>query len=80
MLITADHGNAEQMVDPISGGPHTSHTINPVPFVLVDEQAAKYTLREGGSLRDLSPTILAMLGLQQPKEMSGQDLRVLRGS
>ncbi len=79
MLITADHGNAEQMVDPGSGGPHTSHTTNPVPFVLVDEQARRYTLREGGSLRDLSPTILAMLNLEKPREMSGEDLRVLLG-
>ncbi len=79
MLITADHGNAEQMVDPVSGGPHTSHTTNPVPFVLVDENAGQYTLRDGGSLRDLSPTILGMLGLEQPREMSGTDLRVLLG-
>ncbi len=76
MLITADHGNAEQMVDPVSGGPHTSHTTNPVPLILLDEQAANYNLREGGSLRDLSPTILAMLGLEQPREMSGHDLRI----
>ncbi len=76
MLITADHGNAEQMVDFVAGGPHTSHTTNPVPCILVDEDAANYTLREGGSLRDLSPTILAMLGLDQPREMSGHDLRV----
>ncbi len=79
MLITADHGNAEQMVDPGSGGPHTSHTTNPVPFLLLDENADRYTLREGGSLRDLSPTILGLLGLQKPKEMTGEDLRVLRG-
>ncbi|RRA49718.1 2,3-bisphosphoglycerate-independent phosphoglycerate mutase [Acidipila sp. EB88] len=79
MLITADHGNAEQMVDPVSGGPHTSHTTNPVPFILVDEQASEYTLREGGSLRDLSPTILGLLGLDQPREMSGSDLRVRKG-
>jgi 2,3-bisphosphoglycerate-independent phosphoglycerate mutase len=76
MLITADHGNAEMLVDPGSGGPHTAHTTNPVPFILVSENAAKYRLREGGSLRDISPTILSMLGLEQPKEMSGADLRV----
>ena len=80
MLITADHGNAELMVDPVSGGPHTSHTTNPVPLVLVDEQAGRYSLREGGSLRDLSPTILALLGIDKPREMSGEDLRVLRTS
>ena len=76
MLITADHGNAEQMVDLVSGGPHTSHTTNPVPFILVDEHASDYSLREGGSLRDLSPTILAMLGIDKPREMTGHDLRL----
>jgi 2,3-bisphosphoglycerate-independent phosphoglycerate mutase len=76
MLITADHGNAELLVDPVSGGPHTAHTTNPVPFVLVSEDAAKYRLREGSSLRDISPTVLAMLGLEQPAEMSGADLRL----
>ncbi len=76
MLITADHGNAEQMVDPGAGGPHTSHTTNPVPFILLDEQAREYRLREGGSLRDLSPTILGMLGVEKPREMTGQDLRI----
>ncbi len=76
MLITADHGNAEMLVDPGSGGPHTAHTTNPVPFILVSEDAKQYRLRDGGSLRDISPTILAMLGLEQPKEMSGGDLRI----
>lgn len=76
MLITADHGNAEQMVDPASGGPHTSHTTNPVPLIYLAEDAQHYTLRNDGSLRDLSPTILALLHLDQPKEMSGSDLRV----
>ena len=78
MLITADHGNAEQMVDPVSGGPHTSHTTNPVPCILVDEHAARYTLRNGGSLRDLSPTLLGLLGLELPGDMTGQDLRIAR--
>lgn len=76
LLITADHGNAEQMIDPGSGGPHTSHTTNPVPFVLVGEDAHRFSLREGGSLRDLSPTILALLGLEKPREMTGEDLRM----
>jgi 2,3-bisphosphoglycerate-independent phosphoglycerate mutase len=80
MLITADHGNAEMMKDPLSGGPHTSHTTNPVPCILVSEDAGTYKLREDGSLRDLSPTILGMLGLDQPREMSGSDLRILRGA
>jgi 2,3-bisphosphoglycerate-independent phosphoglycerate mutase len=76
MLITADHGNAEMMVDPASGGPHTSHTTNPVPVILVSDDADKYRLRDGGSLRDISPTLLALLGLDKPARMTGGDLRV----
>jgi len=76
MLITADHGNAEMMIDPVSGGPHTYHTTNPVPFIVVSEDAGKFTLKTGGSLRDISPTILGMLGLPEPKEMTGKDLRM----
>jgi len=72
-MITADHGNAETMIDPITKGPHTYHTTNPVPFILVNE--AKTPLRQGGALQDISPTILAYLGEKQPKEMSGKDLR-----
>jgi 2,3-bisphosphoglycerate-independent phosphoglycerate mutase len=76
MLITADHGNAEMMVDPVSGGPHTAHTTNPVPFLYVAEDSQKYTLRPDGSLRDISPTILGILGLDQPGQMTGGDMRV----
>ena len=76
MLITADHGNAEMMVDPETGGPHTYHTTNPVPFVVVAENAKLFQLKSGGSLRDISPTILAMIGAPEPKEMTGSDLRV----
>ena len=75
-LITADHGNAEQMVDPVTGGPHTAHTTNPVPMIYVGEDANKYTLRADGSLRDISPTLINLLGLHLPKEMTGGDLRV----
>jgi 2,3-bisphosphoglycerate-independent phosphoglycerate mutase len=75
MLITADHGNAELMIDPGTGGPHTSHTTNPVPVILVSDDAGSYQLREGGSLRDISPTLLGMLGLEKPGRMSGGDLR-----
>jgi 2,3-bisphosphoglycerate-independent phosphoglycerate mutase len=75
MLITADHGNAEMMVDPVTGGPHTYHTTNPVPFILVAENSNRFKLKSGGSLRDISPTILGMLGLPEPKEMTGSDLR-----
>jgi len=79
MLITADHGNAEMMIDPATGGPHTAHTTNPVPFIVVAENTQQYGLRANGSLRDISPTILTMLGLPEPKEMTGQDLRVPKG-
>ena len=76
MLITADHGNAEMMIDPATGGPHTAHTTNPVPFIIVSENSQQFALRSDGSLRDISPTLLGMLGLPQPKEMTGLDLRV----
>jgi 2,3-bisphosphoglycerate-independent phosphoglycerate mutase len=75
LIITADHGNAELMVDPVSGGPHTAHTTNPVPFILISEDARDYRLRPDGSLRDISPLLLGMLGLQQPAQMTGNDLR-----
>src|ERR1700682_654213 len=75
MLITADHGNAEMMIDPVTGGPHTAHTTNPVPFIVMAEDAKQFTLKPNGSLRDISPTILGMLGIPQPKEMTGSDLR-----
>ena len=75
-LITADHGNAELMVDPVSGGPHTAHTTNPVPFIYIAEEAEHFRLRTDGSLRDISPTLLALLELGLPKEMTGGDLRV----
>lgn len=78
MLVTADHGNAELMIDPATGGPHTAHTTNPVPAILVGEDAGQFHLRKEGSLRDISPTLLAMLGIDQPKQMSGKDLRERR--
>ena len=73
-MITADHGNAETMIDPLTKGPHTYHTTNPVPFILVDE--THRPLRTGGALQDISPTILSFLGEKQPKEMTGRDLRL----
>jgi 2,3-bisphosphoglycerate-independent phosphoglycerate mutase len=76
-MITADHGNAEQMIDPKSGGPHTAHTTNPVPFHLIDEGSKGIKLREGGALEDVAPTILGFLGIEQPDEMTGRDLRTL---
>jgi 2,3-bisphosphoglycerate-independent phosphoglycerate mutase len=76
MLITADHGNAEMLIDPVTGGPHTAHTTNPVPFIVVSGEDNRFGLRSDGSLRDISPTVLSMLGIPQPKEMTGHDLRV----
>ena len=76
-LITADHGNAEQMIDPTTGSPHTAHTINPVPFHLIDEDSIGVKLREGGALEDIAPTMLALLGMGKPDEMTGRDLREL---
>ncbi len=87
MIVTADHGNAEQMIDPGSGGPQTAHTTNPVPFIVVAEDAVtpanfsgdirRFTLRPDGALQDIAPTMLALLGIPQPAEMTGHDLRVL---
>ena len=74
MIVTADHGNCEVMVDPVTGGPHTAHTLNPVPVVLVGGPAGA-TLRDG-RLADLAPTLLALMGLPQPPEMTGQSLIV----
>ena len=74
LLVTADHGNCEMMIDPVTGGPHTAHTTNPVPLLLLDERY-RGTLRPGGSLRDVGPTVLALLGLAQPDVMTGRDLR-----
>lgn len=76
MMVTADHGNAELMIDPATGGPHTAHTTNPVPFILVSDDARNFRLRTDGALQDISPTVLSVLGIPQPKEMTGHDLRV----
>jgi 2,3-bisphosphoglycerate-independent phosphoglycerate mutase len=78
LLVTADHGNAEMLIDPLTGGPHTAHTTNPVPFILISPDATPSDhaiLRPGGSLRDISPTILKLLHLDQPSEMTGENLQ-----
>ena len=75
MFICADHGNAEQLVDYETGVPFTAHTTNPVPFILVNYDKA-YTLREGGCLADIAPTLIEMMGMEQPKEMTGTSLLV----
>jgi 2,3-bisphosphoglycerate-independent phosphoglycerate mutase len=84
MIVTADHGNAEQMIDPETGGPQTAHTTNPVPFIVAAEHAVpaaghkgdarRFTLRPEGALQDIAPTMLGILGVAQPKEMTGSTL------
>jgi len=74
-IITADHGNAETMIDPAGGGPHTYHTTNPVPFICVTEND-KLKLASGGALRDIAPTMLGILGESAPADMTGHDLRI----
>jgi 2,3-bisphosphoglycerate-independent phosphoglycerate mutase len=88
MIVTADHGNAEQMIDPATGGPQTAHTTNPVPFIVVAEDAVpignfkgdarRFTLKPDGALQDIAPTMLSILGIPQPQEMTGHDLRIVR--
>lgn len=73
MIVTADHGNCELMVDPVTGGPHTAHTTNPVPVILVGGPKGAQ-LRAGGRLADLAPTLLQLMALPQPPEMSGKSL------
>src|SRR6266581_1796401 len=74
LLITADHGNCELMIDPTTDGPHTAHTTNPVPLLIVGDDAPP-RLRHGGALCDVGPTVLRMLGIEPPPEMTGRDLR-----
>jgi 2,3-bisphosphoglycerate-independent phosphoglycerate mutase len=76
MIITADHGNAEMMIDPETGGPHTAHTTNPVPLIIVSEDDKRFGLRTDGALQDISPTVLGLVGIPQPSEMTGHDLRI----
>ncbi len=74
-LVTADHGNAEHMVDLETGGPYTAHTVNPVPLILADPQERGAVLKNDRALEDVAPTILRMLGISAPPEMTGEDIR-----
>lgn len=74
LIVTADHGNCEQMIDPETGGPHTAHTTYQVPLIVVESGIEGQPLREGGRLADIAPTVLALLGLPKPKEMTGESL------
>jgi 2,3-bisphosphoglycerate-independent phosphoglycerate mutase len=73
-LITADHGNCELMKDPATGQPHTAHTLNPVPLMYVNDADRHASIAPGGRLCDVAPTMLALLGLPLPSEMSGRSL------
>ena len=75
MFLCADHGNAEQLIDYETGEPFTAHTTNPVPFILINYDPA-YTLKEGGCLADIVPTLIEMMGMEQPKEMTGHSLLI----
>jgi 2,3-bisphosphoglycerate-independent phosphoglycerate mutase len=75
-IITSDHGNCEEMADLLTGEPNNAHTANPVPFHLVDDEADGLRLRENGALEDVAPTILGILGIEKPVEMTGRDLRL----
>nr|WP_286763362.1 2,3-bisphosphoglycerate-independent phosphoglycerate mutase [Rhodopirellula sp. UBA1907] len=74
LVVTADHGNCEQMIDPETGGPHTAHTTYQVPLIVVDPEFVGKPLREGGRLADIAPTVLALMGLEVPPEMTGRPL------
>ena len=76
LIVTADHGNAEEMWNTELNEPHTAHTSNPVPVIVVGDLKAM-RLREGGSLRDVAPTMIGILGVPAPPEMTGEDLRIL---
>jgi 2,3-bisphosphoglycerate-independent phosphoglycerate mutase len=73
-IVTADHGNCEQMIDPTTGGPHTAHTTYDVEMIVVDDRMKGKKLLEGGRLADIAPTALLMMGIDQPKEMTGRSL------
>src|SRR5437868_15147655 len=73
-IITADHGNCEQMIDPATGGPHTAHTTYPVELIVMADRFKGKKLREGGKLADVAPTALHMMDIEKPNEMTGKSL------
>ena len=75
-LITADHGNADQMIDYKTNEPHTYHTMHPVPLIYVGSEANNFTLNAGGALCDIAPTALEILGIGKPVEMTGHSLLI----
>jgi 2,3-bisphosphoglycerate-independent phosphoglycerate mutase len=77
VVITADHGNCDMMIDPVHGGPFTAHTTNPVPVIVIDPDHPRHELRQhGGKLCDLCPTMLDLMGIEKPAEMTGESLIV----
>ncbi len=74
LIITADHGNADMMIDPVTKEPFTAHTTNPVPFILITEKGKNYKLKNGGALCDISPTLLDLMEIEKPVEMTGNSL------
>jgi 2,3-bisphosphoglycerate-independent phosphoglycerate mutase len=76
VLLTADHGNAEKMVDEATGQPHTAHTTNPVPFTLIINDGVEHRLRNDGILADVAPTALQLLKIKQPEAMTGRSLMI----
>ena len=75
MFLCADHGNSDVMIDEATGEPFTAHTTNPVPFLLINADPV-YRLREGGKLADIAPTLLELMGIEQPAEMTGESLLI----
>ena len=73
MFLCADHGNAEMLIDEETGAPFTAHTTDPVPFILINADPS-FKLREGGCLADIAPTLIEIMGMEQPKEMTGKSL------
>ncbi len=76
MFVTADHGNCELMVDPKTGAPHTAHTTFPVPLIYLNDADTKATIRSGGRICDVAPTMLELMGLPVPAAMTGKSLVV----